>query len=126
MIPDLEKLLKRPTASEFIGKLFSCRDVIHLAHLRTQSYAQHIALNNYYDSLLDLIDTLAESYQGIYGLLTISIPEIKSEDPLTYITQVYKWIDSSRSIFKESFIQNIIDEIQLLNAQTLYKLKNLK
>lgn len=123
---DLSILEGKITPSVFIGKLFSCRDSVHLAHLKTQSYAQHIALGEYYDSLLDLIDSLCESYQGLYGLLDITIPESKVNNPIDCIQKTYNWIDINRDIFKESFIQNIIDEIQALNAQTLYKLKNLK
>lgn len=122
---DLSKLTTKPTPSEFIGKLFACRDIAHLAHLKTQSYAQHVALGDYYGGLLDLIDGLTEAIQGLRGLLNISIPATTHQEPLKYIQDVYKWIDQNRDIFKETFIQNIIDEIQHLNAQTIYKLKNL-
>lgn len=125
-MPDISELVKKPTVSEFIGKLFTCRDIIHLAHLKTKSYAQHVALGGYYDGLLDLIDTLSECYQGLYGLQTFNIPTPTYQEPIKYISDVYRYIDQNRSIFKESFLQNIIDEIQALNAQTLYKLKNLE
>lgn len=36
----------------------------HLWHLQTSSYAEHKALNAYYDGLLDLTDELIECWQG--------------------------------------------------------------
>ena len=123
---NLSAIPSKPSPSEFIGKLFACRDIAHLAHLKTQSYAQHVALGSYYDDLLDLIDTLTESIQGLRGIINITIPTTTAEEPISYLDKTYKYIDQNRDIFKESFLQNIIDEIQHLNAQTLYKLKNLK
>lgn len=117
---------KIATPDQFFGYLFMCRDTAHLAHLKTTSYAQHVALGDYYDGLLDLIDSLVECYQGLNGIQNIIVPTAKHEDPISHIKASYKYIDQNRSIFKESFLQNIIDEIQQLNAQTLYKLTNLK
>ena len=121
--PDFSKQI---TPVQFIGKLFETRDVAHLAHLKTKSYAQHIALGDYYDGLLDLVDSFTESYQGLYGLLNLEVLKGIISDPIVLIEALYKYIDGNRSIFKESFLQNVLDEIQQLNAQTLYKLKNLK
>ena len=40
--------------ADFLARLFHSRDVAHLVHLNTTSFAQHKALNGYYDSILDL------------------------------------------------------------------------
>lgn len=117
--------------SEFFGKLLQIRDQIHLTHLKVSgigSYAQHIALNEFYDEILDLIDILIESYQGKYGLLTLIIPESKVVDPISAITDLANITDGglAYTIFKETWIQNQLDEISTLCYQTLYKLKNLK
>ena len=46
---------------QFIGLLFASRDYAHKAHLNTDSYAQHMALNAFYDEIIPLADDLAEA-----------------------------------------------------------------
>ena len=36
-------------------------------HLKTSKYAAHMALDEYYKEMPELVDTLIENYQGIYG-----------------------------------------------------------
>ena len=55
--------------NDFIGMLFLARDVAHSAHLNTRSYAKHVALNGFYDEVIELADKFAEAYQGKYGLI---------------------------------------------------------
>ena len=66
--------------SEFINKLFHSRNVAHIVHLETTSYAKHKALNEYYDSLLDLTDELSEVSFGAMGKQKLIIPEARAED----------------------------------------------
>lgn len=115
---------------EFISLLFLSRDVAHKEHLRTQSYAQHIALGDFYDKIVDLADSLAEAYQGRNGI--IDIPGMDDEDVGDIVQQLKRyldWIEKNRyqAVPKEdSAIQNIVDEIVSLYLSTLYKLQNLK
>lgn len=116
---------------EFFGRLFEIRDQIHLRHLRVSgsgSYAQHVALNEFYEDILDLADNLIESYQGKYGIVSIKISTIKDEEPITLLENLAKLTDSGQiyNMFKETWIQNQLDEISTLTYKTLYKLKNLK
>jgi hypothetical protein len=122
---------KKPESSgsikEFIGKLFQSRDVAHIIHLKTSSFAQHKALNEYYDDIVDLTDSLVESFQGTNGLQDIEIPGSKYEEPVAYLTSLHSYIESNRNkVFKETYHLNIIDEILQLISSTLYKLKFLK
>lgn len=117
-------------AEEFFGKLFQLRDQIHLTHLKISgpgSYAAHKALNEFYDGLLDHIDTLVESYQGKYGIITVNIPASSAVEPEMALEMLAKLTDDGNAyiMFKETWIQNQIDEISTLTYQTLYKLKNL-
>lgn len=120
----------RPTnaVGDFIGMLFFSRNAAHLMHLKTTSYAAHKALDEYYNSIVDIADSLAESYQGVYGLINISIPACScgDDDPVTYFTDLKNMIDTKRTIFKQSYHQNIIDEALELITSTIYKLKFLK
>lgn len=124
----LPKLTKSNKPEDFFGKLFQLRDQIHLAHLSTKSYAQHVALGAYYDEILDLTDSLIESYQGKYGIVNISIPSATKVEPITTLKAIAILTDSGSvyNQFKETWIQNQLDEISQLTYQTIYKLVNLK
>ena len=114
--------------SEFIGLLFLARDVAHSVHLNTRSYAKHIALNGFYDGVVDLADKFAEAYQGKYGLIgPIALMSAKKtnniveflEGQVDELTEMrYKVVDKDCTP-----LQNIIDEIMGLYYSTLYKLK---
>lgn len=123
--------LTQLSPGKFFGKLFQLRDEIHLNHLRVSgvgSYATHKALNEFYDGILDLIDSLIESYQGKYGIIDIEIPNSSKSDSIKCLEELVKLTDhgSVYNMFTETWIQNQIDEISTLTYQTLYKLKNLK
>jgi hypothetical protein len=125
--------INKPTnkPAEFFGKLFQIRDQMHINHLRisgTGSYAGHIAIHDLYDGLLDLTDTLIESYQGKYGIVDINIPASTKTEPITTLKELAKLTDGGAvySMFKETWLQNQIDEISTLCYQTIYKLENLK
>lgn len=107
----------------FFSKLFEARDTSHLIHLKTTSYSSHKALNEFYDEILELIDELVESYQGIYGIQEIETTPSKVTDPIEYLTDFYNYIETNKLQFKESWVINEIDNISKLTAQTLYKLK---
>lgn len=113
----------------FIGTLFHCRDTAHLQHLKTTSYASHMALGDFYDKFTDLIDTLAETLQSYNGLLKIVIPESCSCDmdgALDYLKEERMEIVKYRESYKQTEVQNIIDEIIGLFDSTIYKLTFLK
>jgi hypothetical protein len=109
----------------FLSKLFEARDTTHKIHLKTGSYAKHMALGSFYDELLDLTDGLVESYQGIYGIQEIEIMPCMEQDPIKYLTDFYTYLETNKSHFKETWVINEIDNISKLTAQTLYKLKYL-
>ena len=49
---------------EFVSYTMSFLNNIQVFHWQTQSYAEHEALGEYYESLTDLNDKLVETYQG--------------------------------------------------------------
>ena len=114
--------------ADFVGMLLLARDVTHSAHLNTRSYAKHVALNEFYDGIIDLADKFAEAYQGKYCLIgPISLMSAKKtnnvveflEGQLEDLEQMrYKVVDKECTP-----LQNIIDEIFGLYYTTLYKLK---
>jgi hypothetical protein len=113
---------------EIIGLLFYARTVTHIEHLKTKSYSKHVALNTFYDEIIDLADKLAEAYQGDRGLLG-SIPQYAKIPDYAIDVFLEKQLDTIEELRKQdnyrSALQNIIDEVVDLYLSTLYKLRNL-
>ncbi len=111
-------------ASQLVGMLFLARNVAHSVHLNTRSYSKHVALNTFYDEIIDR----AEAYQGRHGLIgPIAIPAAKKttniieflQDQLAEIEKCrYEVADKA-----DSSLQQLIDNIVDLYLSTLYKLR---
>lgn len=116
---------------EMISLLLHSRTQIHVLHLQTGSYPEHIALNEYYTGIGDLVDGLIESYQGKYEILkgykSYDITEYKStESTVKYLKDLCGKVEKLRGCCKDSYIQNQIDTVCELINSTLYKLRFLK
>ena len=114
-----------------VSILLHSQTQVHIFHLQTKSYAEHKALQGYYEGIDALVDGLIESYQGKYDVIT-QYNSIKNEDYKSneQIIQYFKALDTmiekNRKGVKESFIQNQIDTVQELINSTVYKLRFLK
>jgi DNA-binding ferritin-like protein len=114
--------------SLFLATLLHSATNTHFFHWSTDSYAKHQALGTYYDEIVDLVDTLAESYMGKYGKLT-SFPSVyhQPSEPIKYLESLQKFVAEARmDLPQDTELQNIIDEIADLINTTTYKLKFLK
>lgn len=117
-----------------ISTLLHSRSQTHIFHWQTKSqssFAEHKALNKFYESIGDLLDGIVESYQGKYDIITgyksMDFEDYKSvEQLITYFKGLDSNIEKNRKTVKESYIQNQIDTIQELIYSTLYKLRFLK
>lgn len=115
---------------ELVMRCLHARTTAHVLHLKTTSYAKHKALNEFYDALPDLVDSLAEAYQGDYGLIETFPPRYTPvDDPVELVTGLASWIEKNRYECcdgDDTYLQNVIDEILALCRSTTYKLKVLK
>ena len=109
------------TPGKFIGTLFQSRDMMHLTHLDTTSFAEHKALNAYYDGILDLTDSFTEKYFGRNKRVEIVIPESKKMSAVEHMKSMQKTIEAERDNYS-SDLQNIMDEMLGLVNETLYLL----
>lgn len=115
--------------SDFIGKLFQARDVAHSVHLNTDSYAQHKALNEFYDDVVNAADAIAEVYMGMTGtrIGPVSIPSYQGgEDILVYLQNQVIVLQSDRYDVCDkdnTVVQNKIDEAIAVYAEAIYKIK---
>ena len=115
-------------ACDFVGMFFLARDVTHSVHLNTRSYSKHVALQAFYDGIVEAADKFSEAYQGRHGLIgPISLMSAKKttnvieflEDQLAEIESVrYDVCDKT-----DSALQQLIDNIVELYLTTLYKLR---
>jgi hypothetical protein len=115
-------------AAEFVGQLFLARDVTHSVHLNTRSYSKHVALNTFYDEIIDLADAFAEAYQGRYGLIgPITLHSAKTnKNVIEFLENQLADLEAARydvAPKTDSSLQQLIDNIVELYLTTLYKLK---
>ena len=118
------------TIPQFVSTLFASRTQAHIFHLQTTSFAQHSALNTYYDDIVGLVDGFIEEYQGKYGIIRgYSSPAIFREDDNTvkYFEGLVKYVELTRErLPQDTYLQNTVDEIVGLLNSTIYKLKYLR
>ena len=115
-------------AADFVGMMFLARDVAHSVHLNTRSFSKHMALNTFYDEIVDLADKCTEAEQGKHGLIgPISLMNArKTANILDFLQDQVDEIEKCRYEVcdkTETALQNIIDEIVGLYLSTIYKLK---
>ncbi len=115
---------------KLILELFHSRTAAHVLHLKTRSYAAHIALNEFYDAIIPLADALAEAWQGEYGLIKWedTEPYELPTDAVEMLDDLRECVDECSKEFHEddTHLNNICDEVRALIASTMYKLKFLK
>ena len=119
------------TFVSLLSKLLDSQRQTHIFHLQTKSFAEHKALQDYYDAIGGLVDSICESAQGKYGILTgwKSFPtqEYQSgEQCITYLKTLLNDVASAYNIVKDTYLQNQLDEVTALINSTLYKLRFLK
>jgi hypothetical protein len=132
---EVQEPLLAVTMRNFISQLFSARDRAHQLHLRTRSFAKHVALGELYDGLIPLADKLAEVAQGAYGVMdpimgdvASMTSEAASEDEAIKLFMdalVSSCVAGHSAAGHDSFLHSIIDEVQALVFRTKYKLDNL-
>ena len=121
---------------KLFSKLFESREMAHIYHLQVSgepgSHAKHTALGEYYDGVLDFIDSIIETFQGQYGIVeeyaTIDTKETGSKDTIEYFNELARFIKEERKCInaEDTHLHNIIDEVVALVYRTLYKLKYTK
>lgn len=111
-------------ANEVFATLLNSATVAHILHLQTRSYAKHKALEDLYDSLPEITDTLIESYQSKYGIAEYPVQSVETpSDALDFVKGLREYVSTKRfAVAKDSELQNITDEIVQLLDSTIYKL----
>lgn len=112
---------------ELISRTFADRNAAHLEHFRTKSYAQHMALGAFYESVIDATDTVVEAYQGMFGLVEeVDVESVKFS--IERLRDTADWLEINRmEISSESdAVANLVDGVTAVYLSAIYKLENLK
>jgi hypothetical protein len=114
-------------AALFVGTMFHSATITHLQHLASKSFAQHMALGEYYEAIPDLVDKYAEAYQGRYGIISgYDVEFHKQRDPKAYVKGLLTFLDEIKSTLpKDSDLVNLFDAVVDAVTSLKYKLENL-
>lgn len=116
--------------ASLIGNMFASTSAAHMLHLKVTgqgSYAQHKALNEYYDEVPEILDSIAEEYQGHHLRLlepeSIAPPALKTvQEFVSHLDSLYIIIDEAQQVTMCSSLKNTLDEAKSLINTTKYKL----
>lgn len=114
---------------EFILTLLHSATNTHILHWQTKSYAEHVALGEFYEAMPGLVDDLVEATQGALGeILEFPVDYYPpAKDGLTELQDLRDYFVATRSIMPgDSEIQNLLDNIGDQIDSTLYKLRFLR
>lgn len=116
---------------KLVAYLLHSQTQTHVFHLQTKSYAEHKALQKYYEGIDSLVDGIVESYQGKYDIIksyeNYSLDNYSSNSQLiTYFKALSKKVEDVHAKVKDTYIQNQLDTINELINSTIYKLRFLK
>lgn len=97
-------------------------------HWQTSSFAEHEALEIFYNEFNSLMDKFIEAYQGCYGRMMTGVEmEVKPytlDAPVTFLESFNQYIMSEARmlVMGNSALCNILDEVSALCKQTIYRL----
>lgn len=117
------------TVGDFFLTLLHSATNTHILHLQSRSLSEHLALGDFYDGVVDLVDPIIEAYQGKNQTLVqypnTYMPPMASG--LEELKALSAYVQTNRNVVgADSELQNLIDGVQDLIDSTIYKLTFLK
>lgn len=98
-------------------------------HLITDKYSKHMALDEFYKEMPELVDSLVEDWMGVHGKVKEFKNLLDGSDKMSaidYLNKLKKIVNDGRSLMKEKELEADLDDICSQIDSTLYKLKELK
>lgn len=97
------------------------------SHLKTSKYSEHIALDEYYNAIVDLVDALVENWMGTHEKVEDYVNLLNDEEyeSIAYLEALRDIVVEGRELMDSSELESNVDDILGLIDRTLYKLKNL-
>jgi len=119
---------KENPQEELLCEMLEASAQAKVFHWQTSSFAEHEALGEFYDGFNALMDKFIESYQGCYGRIMMGCDmEVKPytmDAPVTFLESFKSYIsgEARMLVIGNSALTNILDEINALVDQTIYRL----
>jgi nitrogen regulatory protein PII-like uncharacterized protein len=117
------------TIEELFGTLQQAMVGTWRKHLRTAKYGKHVALNDFYEELPDLVDALIEGYMGATGRKIngfTNIIQSKNMNTLMYLQELKRICKQGYDLLDDNEeLESHLDDIVNLINSTLYKVKEL-
>ncbi len=117
------------TLGEFFLTLLHSATNAHILHLQTKSYAEHKALQGFYENIADLTDSIIEACQGKNQHI-VEYPHAYTPpmtNGLDELKALSLYVQANRSVVgADTELQNLVDEVMALIDSTIYKLTFLK
>lgn len=122
--------MKASTIEEFFGTLQQSVVESWRKHLKTDKYSEHIALNEFYEEMPELVDALIEAWMGINGKVKSYKNNFTEEKmgTIEYLETLKKFVKAGKDDFldDEEELESLCDDILAQIDSTLYKIKELK
>lgn len=121
--------MKANTIEEFFGTLQQSVVESWRKHLKTDKYSEHIALNEFYEEMPDLVDDLIEAWMGINGKVKEYKNNFTEEQmgTIEYLETLKEFVKDGKDKFlDEDELESLCDDILAQIDSTLYKIKELK
>lgn len=116
------------TIEQFLGTLMHSSLEIWKQHLLTDDYNKHVILNDFYDEVIEKVDSLVEHWFGVHGKVKSfdNVLIVENLDVVNYFEKLAKIVRVGVELFcKESELKSDGDDILGLIDSTLYKYKEL-
>lgn len=100
-------------------------------HLKTSKYSKHMALDEFYKEMPELVDTLIEDYMGHIGHKMEdykNILDASKLNALQYLEELHKICQQGYSLLPEDApeLKSDLDAIKSKIDSTMYKVRELK
>lgn len=104
--------------------VFKDADAAHKAHLYSQSYAEHMALGEFYEGARDAIDELTEAMIGLGD----PVPPSPMANPAKALEECYVELMRMRNktCNGDPTLENLYDGLTSVYVKAIYKLSRLK
>lgn len=118
----------KTSVGEFCGTLMQSVVEMWKAHLMTDRYSEHMALDEYYKEMPEKVDSFIESFLSIDGKIdNYKNTLIFNDDAIEYLTELKSLVVDGRDKYASTTeLESAIDDVLSLIDSTLYKLKELK
>lgn len=106
-----------------VKQVFKDADDAHREHLLTRSYAQHVALGDFYEGARGALDSIAEAYIA----LGMDLPSDPKGSPLKQLEDSYVELEGMKEEICKGIatLENLYDELTAVYLSAIYKLKRL-